>query len=114
MCRREGRRYGELSLPFRQNLKCISLLTRLAFSQARGIENTLGIVAAYEHGMVFTQEDITRLIATAKATDRLWTALVPYDVTIQKHFESTADPQSWGGLSDVSWYLMLQSELPAK
>ena len=64
--------------------------------------------------MVFTKADIDRLIATAKATNRLWTALAPYDVTIQKHFEGAADPGSWGGLSDVSWYLMLQSELPAK
>ncbi len=76
--------------------------------------DTWGIVAAYEHGMVFTKADIDRLITTAKATNRMWTALVPYDVTIQKHFEAAADPTSWGGLSDVSWYLMLQSELPAK
>jgi len=76
--------------------------------------DTLGIVAAYEHGLVFTKPDIDRLIATAKATNRMWSALAPYDVEIQKHFEATADPEGWGGLSDVSWYLMLQSELVGK
>jgi hypothetical protein len=42
---------------------------------------------------------------------RLWTALAPYDVEIQKHFEDGANPDSWFGFTVVPWYLMLQSEL---
>ncbi len=162
--------------------------------------DTLGIVAAYEHGLVFDKADIARLIATAKtswagvspgapaagmevsvrpargtateinacfpnaltsapisagpgalsgtvvgvqwddkakrgrilvqpgeaqapqvtlATDkdtkvqvlRMWAALAPYDVEIQKHFEATQDPDGWGELTSVAYYLMLLSEL---
>jgi hypothetical protein len=42
---------------------------------------------------------------------RMWTALVPYDVEIQKNFEATATPDTWFGFSTVPYYLMLQSEL---
>ncbi len=162
-----------------------------------------GIVDAYEHGLVFTHEDIARLIATAKtswtggdparpapgmaisvqpasgpakavnacfpnsktaepasagagalsgtvvsiqwdtraksaeivvqpndahaiqvtvSTDkntkvqvlRMWAALAPYDLEIQKYFETTEEPQSWAGLAGVPYYLMLQSDLRAR
>ena len=42
---------------------------------------------------------------------RMWSALAPYDVEIQKQFEATANPTGWGGLSGVPWYLMLQNRL---
>lgn len=58
-----------------------------------------GIVAAYKHGSVFNKDDINRLIATAIAEKRYWTALVPFDDTIQKQFEDTLDPSTWGGLA---------------
>jgi hypothetical protein len=80
------------------------------------------IVEAYEHGLVFTRADIDRLIATAlsdeaamkdksgKLQKRYWTALAPYDRTIQKHFEDTHKPDSWGGLGATPWYLWVQKE----
>ncbi|MGO8703078.1 MAG: hypothetical protein ACLQVA_04605 [Candidatus Brocadiia bacterium] len=85
-----------------------------------------GIVAAYEHGLVFTKEDIARLIATnrdfmwnqqikgakfqridgekpdprwANGPGVLWTALAPYDPTLRKIFEANHDPAGWGGLA---------------
>jgi hypothetical protein len=84
-----------------------------------------GIAAAYEHGLVFTKEDIARLVATnrdfmwnkqvqgakfqridagepdkrwAKSPGVLWTALAPYDPTLRKVFEVNHDPAGWGGL----------------
>ncbi len=67
-----------------------------------------GIVAAYEHGLVFNSEDINRLIKTAIADERYWTALVRFDDTIQKHFEDSVDPSSWSGLTLVPWYAAIQ------
>jgi hypothetical protein len=67
-----------------------------------------GIVAAYEHGLIFTKDDINHLIATALVEKRYWTSLVPYDDTIQNHFEEALDPGSWGGLSSAPWYLAIQ------
>jgi hypothetical protein len=91
-----------------------------------------GIVAAYEHGLVFTKEDIDRLIATnrdymwnhevqgaqfkridggepdkrwAKSPGVLWAALTPYDETLRKVFEANHNPAGWGGLSLTPWYL---------
>ena len=91
-----------------------------------------GIVAAYEHGLVFAKGDIDRLVATnrdfmwnhevqgakfqridggtpdkrwAKSPGVLWTALVPYDETLRKVFEANHDPAGWGGLSATPWYL---------
>ena len=85
-----------------------------------------GIVAAYEHGLVFTKEDIARLIATnrdfmwnqqvkdakfqridgekadtrwAKTPGVLWIFLAPYDPTLRKVFEANHVPASWGGLN---------------
>src|SRR4029079_14268925 len=56
------------------------------------------IVDAYAHGVVFTKEDISRLIATSLAEKRYWTAIVPYVSTGQKRFEDVHKPDSWGGL----------------
>jgi hypothetical protein len=91
-----------------------------------------GMVTAYEHGLVFTKDDLNRLIATnrdfmwnqqiagakfqrldgGQPDNRwknrpgvLWTALVPYDATLRKIFEGTHDPTSWGGLSATPWYI---------
>jgi hypothetical protein len=67
------------------------------------------IVAAYEHGLVFDKGDIGRLVATAVVEKRYWTALVPFDQTIQKQFEESLHPSSWVGLSRAPWYLAIQS-----
>ncbi|MGD0999522.1 MAG: hypothetical protein ABSA67_02380 [Candidatus Brocadiia bacterium] len=91
-----------------------------------------GIVAAYEHGLVFTKEDIARLIATnrdfmwnqqiknakfqridgekadprwAKTPGMLWVALAPYDPTLRKVFEANHEPASWGGLNITPQWL---------
>ncbi len=45
---------------------------------------------------------------------RMWSALAPYDVEIQKNFEATEKPDSWPGLSVASHYLMLQTKLASK
>jgi hypothetical protein len=66
------------------------------------------IVFAHAHGVVFTKEDISRLIATSLAEKRYWAALVPYDATSQKRFEESHKPDSWGGLIATPWYLALQ------
>jgi hypothetical protein len=91
-----------------------------------------GIVAAFEHGWVFDQADIDRLIATnrdfmwnkqvegakfqridgepADARWRnspgvLWTALLPYDETLRKVFLANHDPAGWGALGLTPWFL---------
>ena len=69
------------------------------------------IVDAYEHGLVFSREDIDRLVATALAEKRYWDALVPYSAEIQEKFERSTKPESWGGLSAAPYYLMLQARL---
>lgn len=73
--------------------------------------DTQGIVDAFEHGLVFTQGDIDRLVAAALAEKRYWAALVPYNAEIQKHFEDGVEPASWGGLGAAPWYLALQARL---
>jgi len=73
--------------------------------------DTEGIVDAYQHGLVFAKADIEHLSATALATQRYWSALVPYNRDIQKQFEETLKPDSWGGLGDAPWYLYLQVQL---
>jgi hypothetical protein len=70
-----------------------------------------GIEEAYEHGLVFTKGDIDRFVATALAEKRYWTALVPYNQAIQKNFEETLKPDTWGGLGATPWYLWLQVQL---
>jgi hypothetical protein len=91
-----------------------------------------GIVAAFEHGLVFSQADIQRLIATNRdfmwnqqlegakfqrldggqpdarwknSPGVLWTALVPYDDTLRKILLANHDPASWGGLAITPWFL---------
>jgi hypothetical protein len=91
-----------------------------------------GIASAYEHGLVFSRDDIQRLIATNRdfmwnknikdakfqridggETDArwknspgvLWAALVPYDETLRKIFIENNDPQSWGGMAATPWFL---------
>ncbi len=91
-----------------------------------------GIVTAYEHNLVFTKEEVDRLIATnrdfmwdhqvgeakfrridgGKPDERwkdspgtLWLALTPYDATLRKVFEANHNPTSWGGMSATPWYV---------
>ena len=93
------------------------------------------IVAAYEHGLVFTRADLDQLIATnrnwmwdqqirgarfrridgGEADPRwkdtpgtLWTALVPHDATLRQVFLNSNDPASWGGLVPTPWFLATQ------
>jgi len=95
-----------------------------------------GIVSAYEHGLVFSREDIRRLVATNRdfmwnrklqeaqfrridggepdprwkdSPGVLWEALVPYDATLRQIFEANHNPSGWGGLSATPWYLALRS-----
>jgi hypothetical protein len=70
--------------------------------------DTQSIVDAYQHGIVFTQADITRLVATDLANDRVWTALAPFDPNIQTAFEATFSPDGWGGLSSTPYYFWAQ------
>jgi hypothetical protein len=92
------------------------------------------IVCAREHGLVFDQDDLARLIATNRdfmwnkkvegaafqrmdggAADPrwkdtpgvLWTALAPYDETLRKVFLASHKPGSWGGLAATPWFLSL-------
>jgi hypothetical protein len=91
-----------------------------------------GIVAAFEHELVFTRDDIQRLIATnrdfmwnqqirgarfqridggepdARWKDSpgvLWTALIPYDETLRKIFLENNNPDGWGGMAVTPWFL---------
>ena len=90
------------------------------------------IVDAYEHKLVFTKDDIDRLIATNRdfmwdqnligakflridggtadprwkdSPGLIWSALVPYDSTLRKIFEANFNPTGWGGLSATPWYI---------
>ena len=91
-----------------------------------------GIVAAYERGLVFTRQDLDRLVATnrdfmwnqqvqgakfqridggrpdrrwANSPGVLWTALVPHDDRLRQVFEANHKPDGWGGLATTPWYL---------
>jgi len=91
-----------------------------------------GIVAAFERGLVFTEEDLARLIATNRdymwnqqmsgahfrridggaPDDRwkdspgvLWTGLTPYDKTLREIFVANHNPASWGGLAATPWFV---------
>jgi hypothetical protein len=90
-----------------------------------------GIVAAFEHGLVFTKEELRRLIATNRDlmwnqqfvgakfqrvdgrldeagqkswAGCLWPALVPYDESLRKVFVVSHDPASWAGLDLTPWF----------
>jgi hypothetical protein len=69
------------------------------------------IVAAYEHGIIFTSENIVQLARTAISQKRYWEALVRYNKEIQYIFEANHKPDSWHGLSVTPWYLALQVQL---
>jgi hypothetical protein len=93
-----------------------------------------GITTAFEHGVVFTREDISRLIATNRdymwnqqingaqfqridggppdprwknSPGVLWKALVPHDDALRKIFVANHDPASWDGLAATPWFLSL-------
>ncbi|MCK4293939.1 MAG: hypothetical protein KAY65_12130, partial [Planctomycetes bacterium] len=95
-----------------------------------------GIVTAFEHGVVFTKQDIHRLIATNRdfmwngqiteakfqridggrpdprwkdSPGRLWTALVPYVQTLRKVFLANHDLAGWGGLAATPWFVSLET-----
>jgi len=95
-----------------------------------------GIVAAFEHELVFTKEDVDRLVATNRdfmwnkkiegakfqridggepdprwkdSLGVLWEALLPYDETLRRIFVANHTPDSWGGLSATPWFLWLAS-----
>jgi hypothetical protein len=92
------------------------------------------ITDAFEHELVFSQQDIQRLIATNRdfmwdqqlagakfqridggqpdprwkdSPGTLWKALVPRDETLRKIFLANHNPESWGGLAITPWFLSL-------
>jgi hypothetical protein len=92
------------------------------------------MVDAFEHGVVFTAEDLAALVATNRgfmwnhqvegaqfqridggrpdsrwqnSPGVLWTALVPHDATLRKVFLANHRPDAWGGLAATGWYLSL-------
>jgi hypothetical protein len=94
--------------------------------------DTGAIVTAYEHGLVFTKEDIARLIATNRdfmwnkqvkgakfqmidggrpdprwpeEPGELWEALAPYDPTLREIFIANYRPGGWGGLWTPEWVI---------
>jgi hypothetical protein len=98
-----------------------------------------GIVAAFEHQLVFTREEIDRLISTNRdfmwnqqiagakfqridggqpdprwkdSPGVLWDALIPYDETLRKIFVANHRPDGWGGLSATPWFLSLAARHP--
>lgn len=98
-----------------------------------------GIVAAFEHGLVFNREEIDRLISTNRdfmwdqqiagakfqridggqpdprwkdSPGVLWDALIPYDGTLRKIFVANHRPDDWGGLSATPWFLSLAARHP--
>lgn len=91
-----------------------------------------GIVTAFEERLVFTQQELKKLIATNRdfmwnqqvdhakfqridggesdprwkdSPGLLWTALVPHDPTLREIFLKNHDPASWSGLSVTPWFL---------
>jgi len=94
--------------------------------------DTGAIAEAYEHGLVFTQEDIARLVATNRdfmwnkqvknakfqmidggkpdprwpdEPGELWEALAPFDPTLREIFIANYNPGGWGGLWTPEWVL---------
>jgi hypothetical protein len=90
-----------------------------------------GIVTAWEQKLVFSREDIERLIATNRdfmwnqqireagfrridggqpdarwknSPGILWRALVPYDATLRRIFEANHDPSGWGAVAVTPRY----------
>ncbi len=71
--------------------------------------DTDGIVDAYQRGLIFNKEDIQRLIATDLSNKRNWAALAPYNAELQKRFEATLKPDTWGALTAAPKFLSLQA-----
>ncbi|MGO8813187.1 MAG: hypothetical protein ACLQVG_00780 [Terriglobia bacterium] len=96
-----------------------------------------GIVAAFEHQLVFKREEINRLISTNRdfmwnqqiagakfqridggqpdprwknSPGVLWDALIPYDETLRRIFVANHRPDDWGGLSATPWFLSLAAK----
>jgi hypothetical protein len=96
-----------------------------------------GIVAAFQHNLVFRREDIDRLIATNRdfmwnhqisgakfqrigggppdprwkdSPGVLWDSLIPYDETLREIFVANHRPDTWGGLSATPWFLALAAQ----
>jgi len=90
------------------------------------------MTAAFEHGVVFTREDIDRLAATnrefmwnhqlrpakfqridgGRADPRwkdspglLWTELTPYDETLRQISLANHNPATWDGISATPWFV---------
>jgi hypothetical protein len=90
------------------------------------------LVAAFEHQLVFSQDDLRRLAATNRdfmwnhqmagarfrridggeadarwkdSPGLLWTALTPYDETLRAIFLANHNPADWGGLAVTPWFL---------
>ena len=91
-----------------------------------------GIVAAFDHGLVLTRNDIRKLAATNRdfmwnqqikgarfrridggkpdarwknSPGVLWSALVVHDPTLREIFLANHNPASWGGLAVTPWFL---------
>ena len=94
--------------------------------------DTHAIVAAFDHGLVFTKDDIDRLVATNRdfmwnhevpgakfqridggpvdarwkdSAGLLWPALVRYDRTLLEIFLANQNPASWAGMTTTPWAL---------
>lgn len=94
-----------------------------------------GIVSAFDHGLVFTREELQRLVATNRdfmwnhqvhgarfqridgrepdprwkdSPGTLWTPLIPYDPTLREIFVANYDPTCWGGLVMTPWFMALE------
>ena len=74
--------------------------------------DTDGMVEAFVHGLVFTKEDLDRLVATGLTRQKTWPALAPYSEELRKNFEASTKPDNWGGLSAAAKYLAQQARLP--
>lgn len=88
-------------------------------------------MTAFEHRLVFTNEDLHRLIATNRdfmwnhqilsaqfqridggqpdlrwknSPGLLWPSLTPYDGILMKIFLANHNPASWGGLEVTPWF----------
>ncbi len=70
-----------------------------------------GIVDAYEHGLIFSRENIDRLVATALAKHAYWQSLAPYSEAIQKEVEEGIKPATWGGLAATPKYVWRQRSI---
>jgi hypothetical protein len=68
------------------------------------------VVDAYEHGVVFNETDLQRLIAISIADDRYWPGLARYSAAMERKIEELNKPDSWAGLTTTPWYLALRQQ----